>query len=160
MGDKLLSIPHFDNFDFQWTVFSKNAPKFWHSIPNQAELLEHFYGHFHRPLALLTQLCSNLQVRSLYRTYSRYVYDVCKYPRKFYFRPPTQNHVWVSWIDFDFQLKSRGPMLRVHNTCRDPIVVKKFEFLCPSAQSVKARHCWSNQTKVFELRLLFGSTQG
>ena len=49
MGDKLLSIPYFDDFDFQWTVFSKNAPKFWHSIPNQAELLEHFYGHFHKP---------------------------------------------------------------------------------------------------------------
>ena len=108
-------------------------------------LLEHFYGHFHRPLALLTQLCSNVQVRSLYRIYSRYVYDIYKYPRKFYFRPPTQNHVWFPWIEFDFQLKYRGPMLRFHNTCQDPIVVKKFEFLRPSAQSVKIRH--AGQTK-------------
>ena len=28
MGDKLLLIPYFDNFDFQCTLFSKNAPKF------------------------------------------------------------------------------------------------------------------------------------
>ena len=28
MGDKLLSIPYFDKFDFQCTSFSKNAPKF------------------------------------------------------------------------------------------------------------------------------------
>ena len=26
----------------------------WHSIPNRAKYLEHFYGCFHRPLALLT----------------------------------------------------------------------------------------------------------
>ena len=32
MGDKLLLIPYFDNFDFQCSLFSKNAPKFWHSI--------------------------------------------------------------------------------------------------------------------------------
>jgi len=28
MGDKLSLIPYFDNFDFQCTFFSKNAPKF------------------------------------------------------------------------------------------------------------------------------------
>ena len=28
MGDKLLLIPYFDNFDFQCTLFSKNVPKF------------------------------------------------------------------------------------------------------------------------------------
>ena len=28
MGDKLLLIPYFDDFDFQCTIFSKNAPKF------------------------------------------------------------------------------------------------------------------------------------
>jgi hypothetical protein len=54
MGDKLLLIPYFDNFDFQCTLFPKNAPKFRRSIPNQAKLLEHFYGRFRRPLALLT----------------------------------------------------------------------------------------------------------
>ena len=36
MGDKLLLIPYFDNFDFQCTLFPKNPPKFWRSIPNQA----------------------------------------------------------------------------------------------------------------------------
>ena len=44
---------NFDNFDFQCTLFSKNVPKFYRSIPNQAKLLEHFYGCFHRTLALL-----------------------------------------------------------------------------------------------------------
>ena len=38
-------------------------------IPNHAESLEHFYGSFHRPLALFihhyTQLLSAVQVRSL-----------------------------------------------------------------------------------------------
>jgi hypothetical protein len=28
MGDKLLLIAYFDNFDFQCTLFSNNAPKF------------------------------------------------------------------------------------------------------------------------------------
>ena len=28
MGDKILLIPYFDNFDFQCTLFYKNAPKF------------------------------------------------------------------------------------------------------------------------------------
>ena len=47
--------------------------KFWRLIPNQAKCLEHFYGCFRRPLALLTQhytqLCSAVQVRSLYYGY-------------------------------------------------------------------------------------------
>ena len=51
MGDKLLLITNFDNFDFQSTLFSKNAPKFCRLITNQAKSLQHFYGHFHRPLA-------------------------------------------------------------------------------------------------------------
>ena len=29
MRDKLLLIPYFDNFDFQCTLFSKSAPKFF-----------------------------------------------------------------------------------------------------------------------------------
>ena len=53
MGDKLLLIPYSDNFGFQCTLFHKNAPKFQRSIPNQAKLIEHFYGCFDRPLALL-----------------------------------------------------------------------------------------------------------
>ena len=53
MGDELLLITYLDNFDIQRSLFSKNAPKFWHSIPNQEKLLEHFYGGFHSSLALL-----------------------------------------------------------------------------------------------------------
>ena len=60
MGGKLLLIPYFDNFDFHGTLFSKNASKFWRLIPNQAKLLEHFYGCFHRPLALLIQHLTQL----------------------------------------------------------------------------------------------------
>ena len=44
MGDKLLLIPYFDNFDFQCTLFSKNEPKFWCPIPNQTKSLKYFYG--------------------------------------------------------------------------------------------------------------------
>ena len=51
------------------TLFLKNAPKFCSLMPNQTKLLEPFYGHFHRPLALFihhyTQLRSAVQVRSL-----------------------------------------------------------------------------------------------
>ena len=47
-------------------------------------------------------------------------------------------------------------MLCVRNTYQGPVVVKKF--LRHLAQSVKARHCWSYQTNVFEQRLLFGLT--
>ena len=43
MGDKLSSIPYLIN------LFSKNLPKFWRLIPNQAKLLEYIYGHFYRP---------------------------------------------------------------------------------------------------------------
>ena len=43
MGDKLSLIPYFDNFDFQCTLFPKNAPN-WRTIPNQAKLQEYFYG--------------------------------------------------------------------------------------------------------------------
>ena len=46
MGDKLLLMPYFDNFDFQCTLFSKNAPKFWSPIPNQAKLQEIFMAVF------------------------------------------------------------------------------------------------------------------
>ena len=51
------------------------------------------------------------------------------------------------------QVKSRGQMLRFRNTCQDPVGVKKFEFCAHSAgllnRKCKAKHCWSNQTKVF-----------
>ena len=47
MGDELFLIKYLDTFDIQHILFSKNV------IPNQAKSLEHFYGHFHRPLALL-----------------------------------------------------------------------------------------------------------
>ena len=67
-GRQTLLTPYFDNYDFQWPLFSKNAPNFRPLISNQAKLLEHFYDHFHRPLALLThnltQLRSAVQVRS------------------------------------------------------------------------------------------------
>ena len=56
MGDKLLSITYFDNFDFQSTLFSKNVPKFRHSIPNQAKSLEHFYGRFHAMLSCSSEV--------------------------------------------------------------------------------------------------------
>ena len=49
---------------------TKNGPKFWPSSLNQSKSREHFYGRFHRPLALLihhwTLLSSAVQVRSLY----------------------------------------------------------------------------------------------
>ena len=47
MGDYLVFLRIFDNFDFLYISFSKNAPICWCSIPNQTKLLEHFYGSFH-----------------------------------------------------------------------------------------------------------------
>ena len=75
---------------------------------------------------------------------TRYVYDVCKYPCKFYY-------IIISgspWIEFDFQLKSRGPMLCVCNTCQGPVVVKKF--LRYLAQSVKTRQGGEYQKRFWQ----------
>ena len=53
-------------------INSKNSDfcKFWPSLPNWTKSWEHFYGRFHRPLALLihhwTLLSSAVQVKSLY----------------------------------------------------------------------------------------------
>ena len=49
---------------------TKNGPKLWPLSLNPSKFREHFYGRFHRPLALLmhhwTLLSSAVQVRSLY----------------------------------------------------------------------------------------------
>ena len=51
---------------------TENGPKFWPSRLKWSKSREHFYGRFHRPLALLIQhwtlLSSAVQVRSLYCT--------------------------------------------------------------------------------------------
>ena len=54
-------------------------------------------------------------------------------------------------------LKFRGPILRVLNTCQDLIDVKIFDFCAHSVRLLntkfKAKHCWSNQTNVYELKI-------
>ena len=48
------------------TLFSKNTPQYWRSIPNQAKSMEHFYGRFHRPLGITkrTRSSSDLKRRT------------------------------------------------------------------------------------------------
>jgi hypothetical protein len=72
---------------------TKNGPKFWPLSPNQSKSWEHFYGSFHRPLALLifhwTLLSSAIQVRSLYGSY--------KPSKRLETVPNTLLHMELSW---------------------------------------------------------------
>ena len=44
---------------------TKNAPKFWLLLPNRTKSRKHFYGHFHRPLALVIHHWCNLGIKLL-----------------------------------------------------------------------------------------------
>ena len=66
---------------FLMYFITKNGPKFWTSNLNPSKSREHFYGRFHRPLALLihhwTLLSSVVQVRSLYAISTKTLHHRC-----------------------------------------------------------------------------------
>ena len=97
LGDQLLLITYFDNFDFQCTLSSKNVPKFWSLIPNQFKSLLWPFSKTsdltYSPLNSIMLSCSS-EVTLGYVAFSENLNFTCI----IFDLPKNISNCWIFWV--------------------------------------------------------------